>query len=499
MSLYSSRLSGQRSDGVSGLNKHLDAQRRLSIALSSAQILHASSSMVFGECAFWKVETKAAKEIFVGAQKASVMQPGFFVASKLAGYTQKLIEMKERWKSGLERFAILKDFEQAYERFEGSFLEARELIKGNDPQYAGSKRWQVETEALRERQANALSIVRFKEDRYMKVYNTCSTAGMQTLADRIKKETGWIAGEMARLDRFDEQDAFYPLRCPDRIFGKLSGEIGKSNRLVKRLLAEYGDVYRGNKFWLSEINGFSFQMVNSAIEELGKCKRVALDRADRETLSAMDEKLQDLSKKLSSARKRFEVMAEQNIFGLLADREKASKLLQKYLSEFEELLFTLDRRYKRDYSWAMERKKLDGILNEADQALKMAEEETIDRNKLMRAVTRLESKTSIIRKEMETLKSLTKQKEFEDNEITESFSPKPNVPFDEFPEAPSAPAQSVAEINDLKNALQTALSFLQELQMKINRLDGTAASEKPGGNGKHRRAAHDSIFVAPES
>ncbi len=495
-----SGVSNRKFDNVSGLNRYLNAQRRLSIAFSSAQIIYASFSKLFGGCAFWRAESRAAEVIFARARKAREMQPGLLVGHILADHTQKLNEMKERLNRDIERFVILKNFEDIYDNFEEVVLEAREFLKENEEQYAESNKWRIETEALRERLGEALSIVRFKEERYIKEFRTCDIGEVQKLTDRIKTELNGIFEEKVRLVGLVARDMFYPLRDPVRMFGKLADEIEETKGLVKRMIAEYGDAYRGNRFWLSEIEELNFRRLVGAVEEYGRCKKVDLGRADRETLSAMDEKLQDLTKSLSSGRKRFEVMANQNIFGLLADREKSYKLLQKQLSELEEVLFKLNRRFKEDYSWSVERKRLEEILREAEQALEMSEIETLDRNKLIRAVTRLESKAAIIKKEREGLKSLAEQKDLGDIGPKKQPPQKPDGHQDELSGVVRGLIQEVNDIEKRTKTLRATFTLIGELEEKFNALWASPSSEETGGNGGRKSAAHKRpvAFAVPE-
>lgn len=502
MSLYSRIVGAKKFDDVSRFNGYLEAQRRLSIAFSSAQIIYAAFNMLFGGCAFWRSESRAAEEIFARSQKAGKTGPGLLVISKLTVHTQRLQEMKERLNQSMERFVVLKDFENACGNFEEVVSETGEFLKANDRQYAESNPWRIETEALREGLRQALSIMRFKEEEYIKEYATCPISGIQKLIDRIQMGFNGLIEEKERLGELVARDVFYPLRDPERMFGRLADEIEETKRLLKRMISEYGDVYRGNRFWQSEIEELNSRELASAIEVQGKAKKVDLGRAERETLSALDEKLKELVKDLSSARKRLEVMASQNIFGLLARREKGHKLLQKEIAEFEEILFRLNRRFKHDYSWAIKRERLETFLKEAEQALEMSEMEDLGRNKLIRAVLRLESKAAAIQREKERLKSLAGQEAPEDAGPKEDSLPKPDRSQDELSELLSGLIREVNAFDKRAKTLREAFALIEELKKKFNALWVPPSSEQAGGNGGHRRAATDRpatvTFTAPE-
>lgn len=470
MSLYSRIVNNQKIDEASRFNGYLDAQRRLSLAFSSAQIIYASFNLLYGGYAFWRSESKAAEEIFARVQKAREMGPGWLVIPKLTMFTQRLQEMKERLNQSMERFDLLKKFEDACGNFEEVVSETGKFLKANDRQYAESNQWQIATEALREGLRQALSMVRFREERYLREYAACPISGMQKLIDRIQTGFNGLIEEKERLGELVARDVFYPLRDPERMFGKLTAEVEETKRLLKRLISEYGDVYRGNRFWQSEIEELNSRSLASAIEVQDRAKKVDLDRAERETLSTLDEKLKELVNCLSSARKRLEVMARQNIFGLLARREKGQKRLGKELAEFEEILFRLNRRFKHDYSWSVKRERLEAFLKEAEPALAMSEMEDLGRNKLIRAVLRLEAKAAAIQREKEGLKSLAGQEELGDAGTKEDGRTKPARRQDDLSELLSGLIREVNDFDQRAKTLRETFALIEELKEKFDAL-----------------------------
>jgi uncharacterized protein YggL (DUF469 family) len=410
--------------------------------------------------------------------------------------------MKERLNQSMERFDILKKFEDACGNFEEVVSETGKFLKANDRQYAESNQWQIATEALREGLRQALSIVRFREEKYLREYATCPISGIQKLIDRIQMGFNGLIEEKERLGELVARDVFNPLRDPERMFGRLTDEIEETKRLVKKMISEYGDVYRENRFWLSEIEELNSRELASAIEVQGRAKKVDLGGADRETLSALDEKLKDLVNCLSSARKRLEVMASQNIFGLLARREKGHKRLENELAEFEEILFRLNRRFKHDYSWSIKRERLDAFLKEAEQALAMSEMEDLGRNKLIRAVLRLESKAAAVQREKERLKSLAGQEALEDAGPKEDGLPKPDRSQAELSELLSGLIREVNNFDKRAKTLRETFALIEELKEKFDALWVSPSPEGRGGNGGHRKATTDRpatvTFAAPE-
>ncbi len=443
-------------------------RRRLDLALTSARIIHASYNMLFSECAFWVSESKAAGEFFARAQKAMEAGPGWLATSKLSSYAQRLQEMKDRLSLNIERFALLKDFEEACSKARENVLEAKKFTDHYDKQYSGSERWRAATKLLRESLGEALRVLNFREGRYLKCYLYHPISELQRLTDTIRAESIVQSGERTRLEGPAARDAFYALRDPARMFGALEREIEATQYTLERSEAKYGELCRDNEFWRTGIGELRSGLVD-AIGAHEKGKTADLAGAERSTLRALHEKIRELAESLAAERKKFEVRAVRNVFGLLAEREKASALLESELSGFEEVLFSLDHRFREGYSWALERMRLQNILNKTQQMMGMAQaDEGLTRNQLISEVLRLKSRTAFIRREKERLLSLAGQEVPVVRGPKEPSVPKPAVHRDELSDLLSGLSRKVDNFASEAETLRAAFAMIDELREKFN-------------------------------